>query len=447
MQADVLIIDDRELLCTSLATSFEERGHPAVYAQNRRDALRILLTYDIGVVVLDVKLGAENGLDVLADILKLKKEIPVIMITGHGTIHMAVEALKTGAIDFIEKPVPFPRLYEVFEKALSLKRVGDSIRRDTRGPGETRRDRFITADNQMVQILIDASSLAQSDLPILIEGESGTGKELVAEFIHASSPRADARIVKINCSAFPESLLDNELFGHEPGAFTDARDRYRGVFEQADTGTLFLDEVGDMPLHLQPRVLRVLQSGEFRRLGGESDIRVDVRFVAATNRTLEELIAEKVFREDLYYRLNAARISLPPLRERVGDIPLLACHFLDRSNTLTGRDISLSDEVFDVLQAYRWPGNVRELQNAVLYSAAVTTSDTIGIDCLPAHMRTDQIHGSGPIDPSLEASERRTIERALRETRYNKKRAAEILNISRATLYKKIRKYEIPIPR
>ncbi len=447
MQADVLIIDDRELLCSSLATSFRERGHTAIYAQNRRDALSKLLSFEIGVVVLDVKLGDENGLDVLIDIVKLKRDIPVIMITGHGTINMAVDALKSGAIDFIEKPVPFPSLFRVFQKALSLKNVGESLRRGDHAVGMSTRDRFVTGDDAMVQLLVDASNLANSDLPVLVEGESGTGKELVAEFIHSCSKRADEDIVKINCSAFPETLLDNELFGHEPGAFTDARDRYRGVFERADRGTLFLDEVGDMPVQLQPRVLRVLQSGEFRRLGGEQDIRADVRCIAATNRDLNDLIAEKKFREDLYYRVNAARIVLPPLRARPHDIALLATHFLERSNSITSRDISFGSDVLSVFESYSWPGNVRELQNAVLYGAAVTTSDKIEIDNLPSHIKIEHSDGDARINPTLEASERRTIERALRDVRYNKKRAAELLSISRATLYKKIEKYGIAIPR
>lgn len=449
MNVDVLVVDDRERLCRSLVTNFEQRGHSALFALSRTDAMSILFSRAVSVVVVDVRLGEDDGLEVLHEILKLKRNIQVIMITGHGTVDLAVDALKSGAIDFIEKPVPFPKLYDAYLKAAGVQRVADrnthSGQRYTLSP----RERFVTADQTMVQILLNASSLGASGLPVLIQGESGTGKELIADLIHSCSARADQPLVKVNCAAFPETLLDNELFGHEPGAYTGATERYAGVFERAHGGTLFLDELGDMPMFLQPKVLRAVQNGQFRRLGGTQDLFVDVRFVAATNQPLESMIASGQFRKDLFYRLNAARIELPALRDRTEDIPLLSEFFLSQIAESDGRVLQYDDAVLDLFLNHSWPGNVRELENTVRYAVAICQTDTITVDHLPAYLGSsadEPPRMNPPVCSSLEVSERQVIETTLQKVQFNKKRAAELLQISRVTLYRKIEKYGISTP-
>lgn len=448
MNLDVLVVDDRQRLCESLVANFEQRGHTAMFALSRRDAMSVLFSRAVSVVVLDVRLGEDDGIEVLQDILKLKRNTQVIMITGHATVGLAVDALKAGAIDFIEKPVPFPKLYDAYLKAVGVHRVADRDSRSEARNAMSPRERFVTADQKMVQILLNASSLATSGLPVLIQGESGTGKELIADFIHSCSPRADQPLVKVNCAAFPESLLDNELFGHEVGAYTGAAERYAGVFERAHTGSLFLDEIGDMPAFLQPKVLRAVQNGQYRRLGGTKDLFADVRFVAATNQPLESMVESGEFRKDLFYRLNAARITLPPLRDRVEDIPLLSEFFLSQLAEGDGRVLQYDDEVLDRFLRHSWPGNVRELQNTVRYAVAICQTDTITVDHLPAYLISEgsETGDNGPIGSSLQMSERQVIETTLRKVQFNKKRAAELLQISRVTLYRKIEKYRIQTP-
>lgn len=443
MRPDVLIVDDRERLCRSLLTCFAERGVVGEFAVTPRQAMAQILTCDsYRVVILDVVLGDEDGLELMRDILRLKRDIQIIVITGHATVDMAVDALKAGALDFIEKPVPFARLFDVYRRAVSVNHVADSVRQRAGLNGSRAIDRIVTADSRMTRTLMDASRLAGSDLPVLIEGESGTGKELVADLIHGCSPRSDGPLLKVNCASFSENLLDNELFGHEAGAYTGADRRYRGVFERAHGGSLFLDELGDMPLYLQPRVLRAVQNRQIHRLGGTEDIRVDVRFIAATNQHLDEMVECGTFRKDLFYRLNAARIDLPPLRERIGDIPLLAARFLEEAGGDDAFDWELDESAVQVLMDHDWPGNIRELQNAIRYAVAVCPDRRIGPDHLPRYLRPESLPGAGSHAP-LEAGERRLIERTLHMVRFNKKRAAEMLKISRVTLYKKIEKYGI----
>jgi transcriptional regulator with PAS, ATPase and Fis domain len=295
----------------------------------------------------------------------------------------------------------------------------------------------------MLKLCGKAKKLAITNLPILITGENGTGKEVVADFIHRHSARHLQKIVKINCAAFPETLLDNELFGHEKGAYTGADMAFKGVFERAHESSLFLDEIGDMPLTIQAKILRTLQHHEIRRIGGEDTITVDVRFIAATNRRLKELIESRKFREDLFYRLNAAILHLPPLRERKEDIPLLAEHFLSEyAGANAGTAKELSEEVLETFFEYHWPGNVRELKNALNYAAAISSGSVIGRDDLPPHF--------APISPQeaiseniREDTEKTLILKALHKVNYNKTKAADLLKMSRKTLYNKLEKYGI----
>lgn len=445
MKTDVLVIDDRERLCTSLLTSFKERGYSGVYAVNRQQALEHLFSKEIGVIVLDVKLGEDDGIEILRDIVHFKRDIPVIIITGYATVDMAVEALKVGAVDFLQKPVPFEKLFRAFEKARAMGPIVSAGESKRPGSGQAQ---FVTKNGPTIRLLMDACNLADSDLPVLILGESGTGKELIAEFIHQSSKRSTEPFVKINCSAFPETLLDNELFGHEKGAFTGAGERYKGVFERANKGSLFLDELGDMPMFLQPKVLRAVQNREVRRLGGRENLTVDVRFIAATNKDLQELIEAREFREDLYYRLNAAQLYVPPLRDRPEDIPLLAEYFLKQAGDEDERPQEFHEEVMSLFLSHSWPGNIRELQNAVRYSAVVAKRERITIHDLPPYLKESgrEPVAASPSTSDLKVQERRLIEQTLEKVHYNKKRAAELLNISRVTLYKKIEKYGITVP-
>lgn len=294
----ILIIDDNEKLCASLRQSFIERGYIVSYALNGQDALSLYKKNNYYAVVLDVKLGSENGIDVLQKLIEIKKT-PVIMLTGYGTIETAVTSIKLGAYDYLNKPVKFEKLLTVVENATRVKKLeNENIQLKKRIIDYS--STIITNDIEMKNICKKAAKIAESDLPILITGESGTGKEVLADFVHANSSRAYKEMIKINCASFPESLLDNELFGHDKGAFTGANSSYKGVFEQADGSTLFLDELGDMPLSIQAKILRTMQNHEIRRLGGKENIKVDVRFITATNKNLKTLIENKTFREDLF---------------------------------------------------------------------------------------------------------------------------------------------------
>jgi two-component system response regulator AtoC len=300
--------------------------------------------------------------------------------------------------------------------------------------------RLISQDEHMKEILNKAKRLACTDLPVLIIGENGTGKEIMADYLHTLSPRSCRKMVKINCAAFPENLLDNELFGHERGAYTGADSAFKGVFERADESTLFLDEISDMSSAIQAKILRVLQNCEIRRIGGDKTIKINVRFIAASNKNLESFIALKRFREDLYYRLNAASIRIPPLRERKADIPLLIDCFLKEFGTSNSKDIRGVDEkALQILQTYDWPGNVRELKNTVNYAAAISMKDIIGVEDLPtylSHLTEEQSAYN-----IREETERNLIIKMLKKMDNNKKRTAEVLNISRKTLYNKLDKY------
>jgi len=438
----ILIVDDITKLCHSLSRNFTQYEYTCFTAENSSAALNIFLNNEIDLVLLDVRLGEENGLDLLQQLMDLDKNLPVIMITAFATVEAAVRSIKVGAFDYIQKPINFKKLLKIVENALQLSEL--------RVENEKLKHRLyefsepIVSNNpEILKLGSKAKKLAPTELPILIYGESGTGKELIADFIHANSKRSSNEIVKINCSAFPESLLDNELFGHERGAYTGADSIYKGVFERAHRCTLFLDEIGDMPLSIQAKILRTIQNCEIRRLGGKEKISVDIRFLTATNKDLESLIYEKKFREDLFYRLNAATLYLPPLRERKDDIPLLVDHFLHEFSRNNGSNTRLLDErVLAHLLEYDWPGNIRELKNTLNYAATVSTHETITIDDLPPRF----MNGSGYASAQnvRERVERELIMSMLRKTNHNKTKAAQLLNMSRKTLYNKMMRYEIP---
>jgi DNA-binding NtrC family response regulator len=447
----LLVVDDNVKVAESLVKVLASAGYICSCASDTAGAMDVVRKGDVDVVLLDIMLGKEDGMDCLQLIREEDPTLPVIMITGFATIDNAVRSMKQGAHDFIQKPLDVRHLLKILENAVKIKTL-EIENRNLRERMEGLSPRPATESPAMRDLLLHASRVAATELPVLIRGENGTGKELLADYIHARSSRSAKPILKINCAAFPESLLDNELFGHERGAYTGATAAFRGIFERANGGTLFLDEVGDMPQPIQAKILRVLQNSEVRRIGGSETLRIDVRFITATNKDLELLMSREDFRQDLYFRLNAVTLMVPPLRDRPEDIPVLAQLFVDEFNESTKCIAkSVSPAVFGAFLEHPWPGNVRELKNAVMYACSMASSPMIGPADLPPTFSSARKPGADPMrfdskygrDPRSEA-EADVIKRILEQCGHNKKRAAERLNMSRNTLYRKIAHYGIP---
>ena len=441
----ILIIDDNESLYESLAQNFQQEGYGTSHARNRLQALDLFPSARPAVVLLDIRVGDENGIDILAELHGINKSIPIIMITGYASVDTAVQSLKIGAVDYIKKPLDFDLLLRIVQKAMELTALSQE-NKDLKDRLSVLSPRICARSAQLLELLATAKKLATTDLPILITGENGTGKELIADAIHSASSRALKPMLKINCAAFPESLLDNELFGHERGSYTGAESVFKGVFERANKSTLFLDEIGDMPLTLQVKILRTLQSNELRRIGGTETLKIDVRFIAATNHDLDSLIREGKFREDLYYRLNAAIIHIPSLRDRMEDVPELASFFCEEFAIQNSVPVKrISEPVMQFFTQYQWPGNVRELRNAVNYANALSSGNSITLSDLPPVLTRE--HTLGDKLNVREVAEKSLITRTLQDLDNNKKRAAEFLSMSRRTLYNKLAKYGISTSR
>lgn len=425
----ILILDDNIKILVTLSRNFEAEGIECKTALNISDAVETLQCCPIDLALVDIRIGDESGIDALKKFKKMIPDLPVLMVTGFGTIETAVDSIKLGACEYIKKPVRFPEL---------LKQVRSFLAEE---PNELPAiPNMQTKNPMMISLIRKAIKLSKSNLSILILGESGTGKEVIADLIHQNSPQVNETFVRVNCAAFPDSLLDNELFGHEKGAYTGADESFQGVFERADNGTLFLDELGDMPLSVQAKILRAIQEHEIRRLGGKDVISINVRFIGATNHNLEKMVEDKMFRGDLYYRLNCAAIVLPPLRERKEDIPLLSEYFLNQmQDNRNLKPISISPETMEVLLSYNWPGNIRELKTAVTYGATICSNSIIQAEDLPITA------AAGPESkPDLspgQAVEKELLLKTLIRYSYNKKKTAEELNISRTTLYSKMNRY------
>ncbi len=452
MQKQIIIIDDQERILKSLKRNLTKLEYRVECAQNSAQALALIENERPDLILLDVMLGKEKGIDLLSQLKSSYPELPVIMITGHGTIEMAVEAVKRGAYDFLEKPLLFNKLLITIERVFEL----EEIKRENRSLSAIKCSSFITSDPESIEMLGRARRIAGTDLPILIFGESGTGKEVLTKEIHSHSLLRDKPLIQVNCAAFAESLLDSELFGHAKGAFTGASTDYSGVFEKASGGTLHLDEIGDMSLEIQAKILRVLESGEYKRVGEQRIRHADIRFIASTNIDLDTRVKEGRFRQDLLFRLNTAIIRIPPLRERLEDVFIISEHFLKKKSLLIGKDFTLSEEVREAFSSHPWHGNVRELRNTIDYASAVTRSDTIDLSDLPESFfvsdTNDQTEHNNPSSTSITRriirdgnKERREILQALEDARYNKKRAAELLKISRRSLYNKIAKHNIEV--
>jgi len=453
----VLLVEDKDSLRAMLRHALEAQGHAVVEACDESDAVQQLRQARPAVVLTDLKLPTGDGFGVLRAAKELDPELQVIVMTAYGSIQDAVTAMREGAMDFLAKPVDPDHLLLMVERAIAQRRMLTDYFLLKEELAERRgAPRIIGEDPQLRQVSQQLHRAAATDATVLLEGESGTGKELFARALHALSPRADGPFVAINCAAIPDTLLETELFGYEKGAFTGAGARKPGRFELAHRGTLFLDEIGDLPLALQAKILRALEEKRFERVGGTQSLHVDVRVVAATNRNLKVRVAERQFREDLYFRLSVFPIQIPPLRERSEDVVILARHFVDRfCRDMNKKILLLSASALDELRTYAWPGNVRELQNCIERAVILCDGDTIQPRHLNLSFRQpvapaatspwDQIDLTGTLTDALRRTsvevERRKIEQAIREAAGNKMRAAELLQVSYKTLLQKLKDY------
>ena len=435
----VLLVEDdpenREAMVRILRTA----GYKVAETDNAENALEMIARHSTNVLITDLQLPGMDGIELLKNAKSAAPEIEVILITGHGTIELAVESLQQGAYDFIAKPVRKLSLLRAVERAAEkqhLARENQMLRAMVPGRGP----RVIHNGSQMSNIMEMVAQVGPSSATVLITGESGTGKEVIADALHASSPRRDRPIIKISCAALPDTLLESELFGYEKGAFTGAAARKEGRFEMAHGGTLFLDEIGEISPAVQVKLLRVLQDGRFERLGSNRTIETDVRIITATNKNLQQEISEHRFREDLYYRLNVINIHLPPLRDRKSDIPLLAMHFLRKYADKNQKEIrGFSEEAMEALTSYDWAGNVRELENAVERAVVFTNTDMVPLSVLPQFLPgfAETRHSlTFRIGTPLSELESRAIEIALAHTRGDKALAARLLGVSPRTIYR-----------
>lgn len=453
--ASILIVDDDVGIRTLLKDSLESDGHEVFGFISAEEGLEHLNRYDPDLILLDLNLPGIQGFDFLQKINAEKRSIPVVIITSNNDVASAVKAMKLGAYDYICKPFILDELSVIVQKVIDSKVKDEHIAFLRRRTQYSDTERIVGDSAPMQEVYKFIEHVANtSKTTVLIRGETGTGKELVAKAIHYQSDRANKPFIDINCSAFNENLLEAELFGYEPGAFTDAKRRKKGLLELAHQGTFFLDEIGDMAVGLQAKILKVIEKQSFRRLGGTQEIRVDTRIISATSRNLEECIKKKTFREDLYYRLNVAVVTLPPLRERNGDVLALADYFLTVYNHEFKKNIrGFSDDVKSLLTKYTWPGNVRELRNAIEKAVLFETSGKITINNfkiagLDSSKNINFLISSSnfnlPLDGiSLREIEKALIENALISTRGNQSKAAKLLKISRETFKYRMRKYGI----
>jgi DNA-binding NtrC family response regulator len=460
----VLIVEDKDSLRTMLRHALEGQGHAVLEARDEPEAIRVLRQTRPVVVLTDLKLPTGDGFGILRAAKELDSDLPVVVMTAYGSIQDAVVAMREGAMDFLAKPIEPDHLLLMVERAIAQRRLLTEYIVLKEELAERRgAPRIIGEDGKLRQVSQQLHRAADTDATVLLEGESGTGKELFARALHALSPRADGPFVAINCAAIPETLLETELFGYEKGAFTGAAQRKPGRFELAHRGTLFLDEIGDLPLALQAKILRALEEKQFERVGGTQSLHVDVRVVAATNRNLKQRVAERQFRDDLYFRLSVFPIQIPPLRERGDDVLILARHFVEKfCKDLNKKALMLSPAAIEDLTSYSWPGNVRELQNCIERAVILADGDALQQRHLNLPFRLapstlppppppdpwDHIDLSGTLADALRKVsshvERRKIELAMKEAAGNKVQAAHALQIGFKVLQQKLKAYGIP---
>jgi two-component system, NtrC family, nitrogen regulation response regulator NtrX len=462
----ILVIDDEAAIRDSLRMILEYEGYGFTGAASGQDGIALVQRDRPDLVLLDIKMPGMDGMEVLRKLRALDDGLPVVMISGHGTTSTAVEAIKSGALDFLDKPLSSERVILTLQNALKQQ----ELRQENRALKLAMEAKYeIVGESQAIRAVLESvKRAAPTNATVMLLGESGVGKELVARTIHRNSSRAGQRFIQVNCAAIPEELIESELFGHEKGSFTGATEKQVGKFEQADRGTIFLDEVADMSAKTQAKVLRVLQEQEVERLGSARTIKVDVRVVAATNKNLEEMIQRGEFREDLYFRLNVIPILVPPLRERRSDIPLLVQHFARRmSDEHNMKPKRFDPRAMEALQRYRWRGNIRELRNTVERVLIMTPGDVVRIEDLPQDVRGDvpvmaQVEpaavaavvssghqsqapsvSAGTLREFKDAAERAFLVQKLRENNWNISKTAEVIDTPRSNLYKKLEQYGI----
>ncbi|HVH45877.1 MAG TPA: sigma-54 dependent transcriptional regulator [Labilithrix sp.] len=459
----VLIVDDEPNLRKILAAQLSRDGYDVLLAEDGEQGLTLLREHHIDLVVTDLKMPKVDGMTLLRQALAEQPELPIVMITAHGTVDTAVEALKLGAFDYLTKPFDKEEVRQIVGKALKTRELAGEEATTEIKEAEGARFGIIGQSSGLTELYAVLERVADSPTTVLITGESGTGKELVARALHDHSSRRGKPFIKVNCAAIPKELIESELFGYERGAFTGAVTSKPGRFELANGGTLFLDEIGEIPVEMQVKLLRALQESEFERVGGIKTIRVDVRLVAATNRDLKKLIAQGSFRDDLFYRLNVVSIRLPALRERASDTPLLVEHFLKKFNERLKKNVTgVEPEALDLLSAYGWPGNIRELENVMERAVLFCDASKLRVEDLPAELRGSTSIAPGSIAPSADTSvdlgslpaegglkehvkvamnrlERDLVSRALKQTNNNVTHAARLLKISRKGLQLKMK--------
>jgi DNA-binding NtrC family response regulator len=451
MRGKILIVDDEQLMCDMLEDDLKRHGfNPTCYISAEK-ALDALKTESFDVLLTDLNLPSMNGLELCERVVANRPDIPVIVITAFGSMEAAVAAIRAGAYDFVTKPIDTEFLILALDRAVKHRSLQEKVKFLDKALKKSHGFDELIGESPPMRRLIDRlTRVADTETSILIVGETGTGKELAAQMLHKQSRRHKGPFVAVNCAALPDALLESELFGHKSGAFTDAKTEHKGLFFQANSGTLFFDEIGDFPMALQPKLLRSLEERCVRPIGGNSEIPFDVRIIAATNRDIETGVEEGRFREDLYYRINVIKIYLPPLRERGTDILLLAQHFVEQFAMRSDKKISgISNEASEKLLNYTWPGNVRELRNTIERAVVLTRYEKITVDDLPIKIRDykTSLFLVGSDSPSelipVQEVERRYILHVLKTVGGNKTLAAKVLGLDRKTLYRKLQHYKV----
>lgn len=445
----ILVVDDEEIMRMSLQAWLEEDGFSVTTARDGHEALGLIEKEQFDVAMVDLKMPGMDGIELLRETKKHQSNLPVLIMTAYASVDTAVVAMKEGAYDYITKPFNPEEITLALHKIISHQDlIKENIYLRLQLKKQYEHHNIVGKSHKIKTILDLVDTVADSRSTVLIQGESGTGKELFARAIHASSSRNSMPFITVACTALVDTLLENELFGHEKGAYTDAREAKKGKFEMADGGTILLDEIGDISPRLQAALLRVLQEREFTRVGGNQPIRVDVRVLATTNKDIEQAVRDKIFREDLYYRLNVITMRVPPLRERMEDIPILVEHFIDKYNIEAAKKVpGISEPALQVLMSYQWPGNVRELEHVIERAIIVNQSGVILPSDLPPELmaRREPLEGISP-ELSLQEVERQHILRVLESNDWNIQRSAAILQIDRTTLYSKIKRYQLQPP-
>jgi DNA-binding NtrC family response regulator len=457
---NILLVDDEKSILFSLTAALKKEGYQVKSAQNPNEALKLIEPSAFQVIISDYNMPGMNGMEFMEQVKKIDPEAVFILMTAYGSEKLAIDAMKKGAYDYFSKPFDIDEMRVIVAKAcerFSLAYEKKSL--EERFLGEADQDKIIGSSQATMLVKEKIEQVAKSDITVLIQGESGTGKELVAEAIQRKSNRASGPFVTLNCAALPENLIESELFGYEKGAFTGAAARKRGKFEIANGGTIFLDEIGDMALNTQSKVLRVIQQREVERLGGVRPIKVDVRILAATHKDLKELIDQKLFREDLFYRINVVNIQLAPLRDRPEDIPQMVEHFVKIAAAKAGKEIKgFTPKAMTAMKNFKWPGNVRQLQNIIEGAAVFTRNDMIDLENLPEEVRLgfavdeskcgldwieEQLNDGSTLDEVIAQIEKEMIKRMLQAAEGNQSKAAQMLGIKRGTLQYKMKNYNL----